>query len=205
VADREALRDAERLLAEAEKLAGAIDREIAEMEAALRGAEESLARTQATARAAGDHVHWLGDQIDAGRELQSAVDAELAELAEVERQLRTGISAEAVQTPALATPGPGDGERAPLRVAAALPVFRRTTRTELDRVELRPALAHPEAWRRVAEDHPSLGDLLEAAEKQLEEATELADSRLAEAERFRREGVRRPATAPKTTEPSENR
>lgn len=203
MADREALRDAERLLAEAETLAGAIDREIAEMEAALRGAEESLARTQATARAAGDHVHWLGDQIDAGRELQSAVDGELAELAEVERRLRTGISAEAVQTPALATPG--TGENAPLRVAAPLPVFRRTTRTELDRVELRPALAHPEAWRRVAEDHPSLGDLLEAAEKQLEEATELADSRLAEAERFRREGARRPATAPKTTEPSGNR
>ena len=188
MADREALRDAERLLAKADSLADAIDREIAEMEAALRGAQEGISRTEAIACETGDHVCWLGDQLDVSQELQRKVSTNLTDIAGLERRLRSHIGAETARMPTLVVPS---ADSPPLRVAAALPVFQRTPRAELEKVELLAAATHPEAWNRVAEDYPSLGDLLESAHKHLEEAQKLAEDRQARAERFRRQEARR--------------
>ena len=201
MADYQALQDAERLVADAEALLAAIDREIAAMEAAVGGTEEGIEQVSAIGRRAGDHVAWLGDALDAGRDLQIAAVAGGVDSFRHELGLRLRASAATGSVPA----GPDRGADAVARHVAHLPEFRRTTRAELAAVELPFRAAHAEAWRRVAEDHPSLGEALELAIVHLEEAAELADSRLAEAERFRRRLAERQAATAAAGEPDRNR
>ncbi len=190
MADTDALRDAERLLHQADALLNAIDAEIAAMKAIFATAEEGIARAEATARATGDQVRRLSKELEAGRVLQGELVTALAELAGGGRRLEARI-ARALSEPVTAVAAGSGGLPPALPVATALPVFRRTTRAEIEAVALRPAQAHEAAWERIAESHPSLAEELEAALKLLDEAEALAESGLAgraelEAERKRR-------------------
>ena len=184
MADHNALRDAERLLAEAVDLLSRIEREIQLLTDACADGEADLERLDRLASEAAEHVAWLGGALDDGRRWQGGLTESLRTVANAAAELGEVRIGTWLEAPALGAVAHSGGEEG-LQSRAVLPQPQQLRTSAVQQAATRSRQVAAERWDSLAEDMPSFEDSYRAALDLLADADQQA-ARTAERQAPRR-------------------